>query len=203
MRKKTLYGLWNKFGDVSLLILIILFMITAAISIAALRDNNLTMSKLRQAVYTADEKNGDVETALKNLRIYVYSHMNTNLRAGSSSDQPPIQLVNKFNRAVEAEQARIAALGNANKVYVDAQAVCERASIPLTARAQCIQEYVTANGKTSPQLQLPPKEVYTFDFASPKWSPDLAGWSIVATIFIGIFIIVRLVIGISIKRSLR
>ncbi len=64
MQKKTLYKLWQRIGDTSLFVLIVLFMTSAAISIIALRDNNVTMTKLRQAVYTADERNGDVETAL-------------------------------------------------------------------------------------------------------------------------------------------
>lgn len=203
MRKHTLYGIWNKIGDLSLFTLLVLFFLSVAVSIFALRDNNIKMTKLREAVYVADERNGDVETALTTLRVFVYGHMNTDLRAGSNSSQPPIQLVNKFNKAVEAERARYAALGGTNKVYADAQSVCEKPTIPLTARAQCIQDYVTANSQGLPQLVLPPKEAYTFDFIGPRWSPDLAGWALVATAVIGIFIVVRLIIGFVIKRSLR
>ena len=182
MRKHTLYGIWHKIGDLSLFTLLVRFFLSVAISIFALRDNNMKMSKLREALYTADERNGDVETALTNLRVFVYGHMNTDLRAGSSSSQPPIQLVNKFNKAVEAERAKYAALGGTNKVYADAQATCEKPYIPLV---------------------LPPKEDYTFDFIGPRWSPDLAGWALVATVVIALFIMVRLIIGIIIKRSLR
>lgn len=203
MGKHQLARMWHKISDFSLVAIIVAFMICAAISIFALRANNLKMAELRQAVYTADENGGDVETALRNLRSFVYGHMNTNLRAGSTSSEPPIQLVNRFNSAVAAEQARVAKLSNASRVYNDAQAQCERASLPLTQRAQCIQDYVTKYGSGIPQLNLPPKEFYTFDFASPLWSPDLAGFALIATLFMGILLLVRLVAGVIVRLYLR
>lgn len=203
MNKHRISGIWHKIGDVSLVGLIITFMIFAGVSIFALRSNNLRMTELRQAVYIADENDGDVELALRELRTFVYAHMNTDLRAGSSSSQPPIQLVNRFERAVASEQARVAAQNNATQVYADAQARCEKSSIPLTARAQCIQDYVAQNGNGIPQLSLPPKEFYTFDFASPFWSPDIAGWSLVATVFVGLLIIARLLAGLVVKLYVR
>lgn len=195
MDKHRLLGIWHKIGDISLVGLIVAFMLFAGLSIFALRSNNLKMTELRQAVYEADEQDGDVELALRELRAFVYAHMNTDLRAGSSSSQPPIQLVNRFERAVSAEQARVAAQNNATQVYADAQARCEKSSIPLTARAQCIQDYVAQNGRGIPQLVLPPKEFYTFDFASPFWSPDLAGLSLVAAVVIGLLLLARILAG--------
>lgn len=204
MRKHKLAGLWHRFGGISMFVLIVAFMIAAAVSIFALRANNLQMISLREKVYTADEQGGDVEGALRSLRVFVYGHMNTNLRAGSNSSEPPIQLVNRFNAAVAAEQARVAALSsNAASVYAAAQAQCEKASIPLTSRAQCIQDYVLKNGSSVPQLNLPDKEFYTFDFVSPVWSPDLAGWALVVTGLLGILIIVRLVSGIFMRLYLK
>jgi hypothetical protein len=159
------------------------------------------MIKLRQAVFNADKQDGDINGALNNLRKYVYGHMNTNLR-GSNSSEPPIQLVNQFNRDVDAERARMVAMGSADKVYVDAQTICEKQGVPIIERAQCIQEYVTKNGKGIPQLNLPAKEVYTFDFASPLWSPDIAGFSIVLSIIFGLLLISRFITGFIIKKYL-
>lgn len=203
MRKRTVSKLWHQIQNISIIGLTIAFIACGAVSIVLLRANNLKMVELRQAVYTADEKGGDVETALRNLRLYVYSHMNTNLRAGSSSSEPPVQLVHRFNAAVAAEQARIAALNNSTKVYADAQAQCERSSLPLTARAQCIQDYVVTHGNGAPQLNLPPKEFYTFDFTSPFWSSDAAGWSLAATILLGILLLVRIAAGIVVRNYLK
>lgn len=203
MKKTKVYGLWHKFRSISLVTLVIAFVISATITVLALRSNNLNMVKLRSAVYTADKQNGDINKALNDLRQYVYGHMNTNLRTGTTTTEPPIQLVNQFSRDVAAERQRIATLGSADKVYVDAQTICEKAGVPIPDRAACIQDYVTKNGKGIPQLNLPAKEVYTFDFASPIWSPDIAGFSLILTIIFAIAIIVRLITGAVLKNYLR
>jgi hypothetical protein len=203
MSKQTIYGKWHHYRALSLIAIIAGLIISSGVCVYALRQNNLTMTRLRQAVYATDQADGDIETALNNLRQFVYGHMNTDLRVGNSTE-PPIQLVNEFNRAVEAEQARIAALtGQANQVYVDAQRQCEVSSIPLTVRAQCIQDYVSTHATNIPQLVLPPKEVYTFDFASPTWSPDLAGWSMLAGLSFIMLLIVRLTLGLFVSRYLK
>jgi hypothetical protein len=48
-----------------------LFIISAVICVAALRNNNQTMIDLREAVYATDKNNGDVNAALNKLRAYV------------------------------------------------------------------------------------------------------------------------------------
>jgi hypothetical protein len=205
MRKKHLYGLWHQTNNVSLVAVLAAFVISGAVSIYALRANNLHMVHLRQAVYSADQKNGDTKTALDNLREYVYSHMNTNLTAGSQGNEAPIQLVYSYNRAVAAEEARVAALGGTNKVYVDAQAACE-SEMPNTAlpyRAQCVENYITSHSSDTVSLNLPPKELYTFNFVSPFWSPDLAGWSILITAILGLLLVARLITGYIIKKYLK
>lgn len=199
----TLYGKWHRWRIISLALIIVGLVVSSALCALALRQNNLKMVELRAAVYEADENNGDVETALNELRQFVYSHMNTNLSSGSSSEAP-IQLVNRFNAAVEAEQARIAALtGEVNQVYIDAQRQCEVSSVPLTVRAQCMQDYVSTHGKGIPELNLPDKSFYTFDFASPTWSPDLAGWSLITAILFAVLLIIRFIFGFIIARYLK
>jgi hypothetical protein len=202
MNKHKLSGIWHRYGKVTLLGLIAVFLISGAVSIYALRANNLKMIQLRQAVYTADEQGGDIATALNNLRQFVFDHMNTNLSAGSTSNEPPIQLVNTFNRDVAAARAKLSAQGSSDQVYTAAQGQCEQSSVPLASKAQCIEDYITAHGNGIAQLNLPPKGDYTFDFVGPFWSPDLAGWSLVATFIFGLLLISRLITGLIIKRYL-
>ena len=199
----TLYGKWHRWRILSLALIIAGLLISGGLCVLALRQNNLKMVELRAAVYEADENNGDVETALNELRLFVYSHMNTNLSSGSSTEAP-IQLVNRFNVAVEAEQARIAALtGEVNQVYVDAQHQCEVSGVPLTIRAQCMQDYVSTHVKGIQELNLPDKSFYTFNFASPTWSPDLAGWLLVVTAMFAVLLMLRLIFGFIIARYLK
>ena len=81
-----------KISKVSVRAFLYLFIATALICIFAMRHNNEQMVKLRNAVYVADQQNGDINKALNDLRKYVYSHMNTNLSSGKGSIKPPIQL---------------------------------------------------------------------------------------------------------------
>lgn len=196
-----LHHYWTKYRTATLVVPVAGLLICGGLYIYGMRANNVKMLELKQAVAVADEQNGDIEGALQDLRSFVNSHMNTQLRADESSE-PPIQLVGQFNRYIEQERAKIAAQGNANKIYKDAQARCETGAIPLTARAQCIQEYVVANGGSSEELNLPPKELYTYDFVSARWSPDLAGVSLLGTIFFAVLLVIRLVAGFFIKRKI-
>lgn len=200
MDKGKLHHYWIAFRKPSLYILVVATLFFSALAVYSLRANNLRMLELKQAVYTADEQNGDIETALQDLRTFVNTHMNTQLRSADATE-PPIQLINQFNRYIEAEQAKIANQ-DGNQIYKEAQARCETGAIPLTARAQCIQEYIVANGGSASQLTIPPKELYTFDFVSPRWSPDVAGISLVLAVISTLLLLARLIIGRVITKEL-
>ncbi|MBI2009533.1 hypothetical protein HYS84_03990 [Candidatus Saccharibacteria bacterium] len=158
-------------------IFLALFIIAAIVMIYALRQNNQTMVKLRAEVYAADQADGDVNSALNKLREYVYGHMNTDLSSGGNAIKPPIQLKYTYERLLEAEQQK--AIESNSKIYTDAQNYCQAlmpAGTSGRGRIPCVQDYVTSRGvKTTPI----PTGLYQFDFISPTWSPDLAGWSLV------------------------
>lgn len=204
MNKHKLYGIWRKVKRSSLIILLVAFIASSAVSIYALRTNNIKMTQLKQQLFIADENNTDVNEALNNLRSFVYGHMNTNLQSGNGREEP-IQLVHSYNRAVAAAQAQAVALGTgqANKVYSDAQRECEKTNLIITERITCIQNYVSSHAGGITQINTPPKEAFVFDFATPIWSPDLAGWSLVITAILGLLLIARLIAGIFIKHYLK
>lgn len=194
MRKHKAYYIWHKISGISLWFLVGIFAVSVMLSIFALRQNNLTMIALRDNVYAADKQGGDVEAALRELRVFVYGHMNTNLRAGSTSSEAPIQLTETYNRLVAAEQARVASIGGNGAVYAAAQQKCADKAVG-TENLQCIQQYLTDNGGNKFQLSLPSKEFYTFDFVSPAWSLDLAGVSLIVAVASGLLLILRLIAG--------
>lgn len=156
-----------------------LFLVSLLIFVIAMRDNNQTMVQLRDAVYEADKDNGDVNRAIDELRLYVYSHMNTDLSSGGNAIKPPIQLKHTYERLQAAEKQRVDAVNE--KIYTDAQTYCERqnpTSFSGGTRVPCIEAYVSKNGA---KPNIIPAGLYQFDFVSPSWSPDLAGWSLVLT----------------------
>lgn len=181
MNKRHLHHLWTKFRRVKPWYFLVLAVVSAVICIFALRANNQQMIKLREAVYAADQSNGDVEAALKKLQAYVTSHMNTNLDAGGNAVYPPIQLKYTYERLTQGQKEQFAQ-ANA-QLYTAAQAACEQQNstdVSGRNRIPCIEQYVQAHNPK--QLAPVPDALYKFAFATPAWSPDLAGWSMVVAI---------------------
>jgi len=168
------------------------FLVAAAvcglICVYSLRQNNLTMIRLRGEVFAADKSGSNVERSLKSLQKHIYSHMNTNL-SSNSNVHPPIQLKYTYERLVQAEKARVSTANS--QIYTQAQTVCQQ-QIPEGAsgrgRIPCIDEYVTNHGGETEQSI--PATLYQFDFASPGWTPDAAGLSmVVGIVLFGLFCI--------------
>jgi len=202
MNKKFLSKVLHLIKKVSYLWFLAVFIIFAVISTFALRANNQKMVELKTNVFEVDKEDGDIETALRELREFVYAHMNTDLAAGANAVRPPIQLKYRYERLVAAEKARVAAANG--PIYTNAQAECEKqfpAGTPLSARVACTQRYVES--RTSEKERPIPDALYKFDFISPVWSPDLAGWSmLIATIALILFFF-RFISEVALKRSLK
>lgn len=166
---------------------------SALICINALRQNAFTTNKLREAVTVADQQNGDVEKALQDLRRHVYGHMNTNLTTGANPIKPPIQLKYRYERLMAAEQERMKTSNQ--QVTAKAESVCGQ-QFPgggfNAPRVACIQDYVAANAVKAGGVA---DDLYKFDFVSPRWSPDLAGWSMVVASILGLLFVVRVAVS--------
>jgi len=176
---KTL-GKLRFLGQVPYGVFLVLFVLSVGLSIYALRHNNQEMVKLRNAVYEADKNSGNIETTLKDLRSYVYGHMNSDLASGGNAIKPPIQLKYSYERLQTAEQTRVDEANS--QIYTEAQDYCQAqnpSSFSGGPRVPCIEDYVTTHGVKANEV---PAGVYKFDFISPFWSPDLAGWSLVASV---------------------
>lgn len=169
------------------------------VSVLALRHNNEQMITYRAAVYEADKASDSakLEASLRTLRSYIYGHMNTSLTSGANAVHPPIQLKYTYERAQAAQQAQ---LGQNNAgLYHEAQQACD-AEHPGESGADaisCIEGYAISHGLQVGQI---PAALYKFDFVSAKWSPDLAGWSIVVAAVSGVgFLVVWFVRWLSKK----
>jgi hypothetical protein len=200
MDKKSLHHFWTKFRAIKPIYFLVLAIISGVICIVSLRNNNLQMVKLRDAVYTADKNNSDVEGSLRNLREYVYAHMNTELASGPNAVHPPIQLKYTYDRLAKAAGKS----GSDSQTYSDAQKYCE-AKIPTgfsgSYRLSCIQSYVTSHGGVA--IKSIPQNLYQFDFVSPRWSPDAAGWGLLATIVFAVLFVAFWLTDYLVRRSLK
>lgn len=177
MNKRHLHHMWRLYRKASPWYFLAAFLIFGTICLVALRHNNEEMVTLRNAVYTADQNNSNVEGALRALRVYVYSHMNTSLASGPNAVHPPIQLKYTYERLQQAQEQ---ALGKGNStLYEAALNYCDSQSSEGSEVIACIQQYAASHGV---QLATVPPSLYEFDFVSARWSPDLAGWTLVLTV---------------------
>jgi hypothetical protein len=151
------------------------------------------MVERRAAVISADEAGNqdDILRRLYDLQQYVSAHMNTDLgngvTLGASYDRDS-------KRALEAASSDQNPNGN---IYKKAQEVCApRFSGYSAAYLQCttseLAKYPAASQLVN-EANLPPPASYRHDFASPVWSPDFAGWSVVVCVILALLIVVRLV----------
>lgn len=180
MDKPSLHHAWRQLRAAKPWYALAFGLLSGTVCVLALRANNLEMAHLRDAVYAADKNGTGVVPALQALQVYVTAHMNTDLSTGPNAPYPPIQLQYTYDRAVQAAGA---AASSANtQVYTEAQHYCEQqdpTDFSGRNRVPCVQQYIETHGATLPNI---PDGLYKFDFVSPSWSPDLAGWSMLATI---------------------
>ena len=200
MSKKQLHYYSRRVHVINPWIILILCLISGSISVYSLRQNNLKMVILRDKVIRADEQNGNTELEMRNLRQFVYKHMNTNLASGSSPIKPPLQLKNEYDRLVAAQKLRLAE--EKTRLSTEALAKCQYLPGETFAggpRIPCIQSYIADHSSSSMPID---SSLYKFDFLSPAWSPDLAGWSLLIAVMLFIVFIIRLALYRLLKSEL-
>lgn len=188
--------------------LIGVLLVALVLTVSLLRLNNLGMVERREAVKAAD-MTGDQEQlreALVDLQHYVSSHMNTSL--GSNG----IALEHSYNRAVESW-----ARDSSDQINPNSD-VYQQASIDCQSRWQgdvesfrndyvrCVAERVAALDGAEEDISGKPRaDTYQINFASPIWSPDLAGFAVLFCLLItgvilarfSLLVVLRIVLRIS------
>lgn len=191
--------------------LLVLLLIMTIVSATFLRLNNLGMVERRTAVINADA-NGDKEvlrTRIVELQTYISHHMNTSLEKG-------IYLTSTYERDRDAALAAAESATNPNSaVYQQASIECRerfRGGVASFRNdyVQCVVEKV---GSMVPQsdptagLKLPKSDAYRISFASPLWTPDLAGLSVLICAILILIVIIRtttvIILRLILKRHFR
>lgn len=181
--------------------LVILLILASFVAATFLRLNNIGMIERRNAVLAADEANNGAVTVnrLYDLQRFVSAHMNTDMGKG-------LYLESSYKRDVQTAYDRASQDGNPNgNIYKKAQEVCApQYSRYSSGYLQCttgeLAKYPAASDLVN-SVQLPRADSYLHVFASPLWSPDFAGWSVVVCLVIGLMIAIRLV-SLGILRAL-
>ena len=176
--------------------LVIILLLGLLVSATLLRINNLEMVDRRQAVIAADEKGDDaaVKKALVELQRYVSAHMNTSLDKG-------VYRVKAYERDRDAAVANAASATNPqSEVYKQASIECRSRFVGGVESFRndyvtCVLDRVSAlQGASNPSdaAMLPVADNYRYDYVSPAWTPDLAGFSLLFCALVTGVIVARL-----------
>lgn len=157
------------------------------------------MVERRAAVLSSDDA-GDSETTINrlyDLQRYVSAHMNTNMGSG-------VYLETSYKRDTQAAYDNAAKDSNPNgNIYKKAQDVCAPQFTRYSyAYLQCttgeLAKYPAASDLLD-SVKLPRADSYRHVFASPLWSPDFAGWSVLVCLVLAIMVIVRLIALVALR----
>ncbi|PID32461.1 hypothetical protein CR970_00395 [Candidatus Saccharibacteria bacterium] len=184
--RRKLHHTLRNLRRVPLWLLALLLVASLVVFVLAYRQNNLTALQLRDTLLQVDKDNGDVEGALRDLREFTYSHMNAGL-AADNGVYPPIQLKYRYDRLVAEANAKAAEPRDDRQIAIDAANHC---NTRVGVRNDCVSAYLEARVTAQPPTI--PDALYKFDFAAPIWSPDLAGWSLVAAVFLAMTLVIKI-----------
>lgn len=171
--------------------LLILLFIIGFLTATFLRLNNIGMVQRRDAVLAADKSGNqsDITNRMLDLQQYSASHMN--------SKTGPFYLEQQYRR--DAQKIVDAAKGDNNlygNINVKAEAVCKPQYTKWSpAYVQCFTDELAKyppSPDPSQNVKLPSTALYRYDFTSPLWSPDFAGWSSLVFVTIALVIVGRL-----------
>ena len=171
--------------------LVILLILAGLVAATFLRLNNIGMVERRDAVLAADKAGNleDVRSRLYDLQRYVSVHMNTT--TGS------VYLENQYKRDSQKIVQDAGNVTNPNgNIYKKASEACDgHFTLYSQPYFQCylseLEKYPSAENVPT-TVALPKTSLYRHDFLAPAWSPDFAGWSLVACAVLVLLILVRL-----------
>lgn len=161
--------------------LFIIAMVWAGLAILGLRLNASRSLELNNHILSQDLKGASVSNDIAKLRQFVFSHMNSSARF-------------ELSGAYERSQANAQAVPVTGKVYSQAQAYCDRQGVSSVDQAVCVQGYLSDRlGDGATPAKAPQRSQYTYAFAAPTWSPDLAGWGILGALLFLVLSLIRYV----------
>lgn len=182
--------------------LLVILVIVGFVSATFLRLNNIGMKERRDSVLAMDEAGDDyaLENAMYQLQHYSLSHMNANTG--------PFSLPGKYSRDYQVAAEKVAADNPGSTINAEADKVC-RAQFGSTWSMAYVECFAGELAKIPPSpdpeknVSAPSADLYRHDFASPLWTPDFAGWSVLLCALIALVIVARLLILMALRVMLK
>lgn len=173
-------------------------------------------------ITSQEEIDHNLKTTLTELKKYTESHVVVNFieKNGRNSlvfGTGPFYLENQYNHKATAALAeaenKLKNTGDTNpngNVFAKAMEVCKPKAIAngwawnspgyLNCMTGIINSYPTTDQiTTSLTANIPSTSLYRYDFSSPVWAPDLAGFALLICLVLIIIILIRLLIFIVLR----
>ena len=173
-------------------------------------------------ITSQEEIDHNLKTTLTELKKYTESHVVVNFieKNGRNSlvfGTGPFYLENQYNRKATAALAeaenKLKNTGDTNpngNVFAKAMEVCKPKAIAngwawnspgyLNCMTGIINSYPTTDQiTTSLTANIPSTSLYRYDFSSPVWAPDLAGFALLICLILIIIILIRLLIFVVLR----
>lgn len=203
--KRKIHHWWRVVRRVKVWQLILLLIVGCVLSVELLRQNNLGMIEKRNLVKMADQQEDDTQTkqALVNLQNYISSHMNT------SMGDKGVYLERTYQRAYErVVQNGLKDDSASRNLYNDADTECQSVfnkTYSFPAYTQCVAEKLATQGASDPlaNVQAPSVDLYRYNFVSPIWTPDAAGFVVLFTGLVGAILVGRILLTLILFLILR
>ena len=167
-------------------------------------------------ITSQEEIDNNLKATLTELKQYTYSHIvikfiEKNGRNVLTFGTGPFYLENQYNRkattALAEAENQLKQTGDSNpngNVFAKAMETCKPQAIThgwawnspgyLNCMTGVINSYPSTDQlTTSLAANIPPTSLYRYDFSSPVWAPNLAGFSILFCLLIFILILLRFI----------
>lgn len=167
-------------------------------------------------ITSQEEIDQNLKTTLTNLKQYTESHIIINFiekngRNVLTFGTGPFYLENQYNRKATAALAeaenQLKQTGDSNpngNIFAKAMEICKPQAIAhgwawnspgyLNCMTGVINSYPSTDQlTTSLAANIPPTSLYRYDFSSPVWAPNLAGFSVLLCLLIFILILLRFI----------
>lgn len=221
--KQSFYK-FKRFKIKTWMLILVLFLLLF-LDATALRLNHIRMTELRDAVLAADEQDNDalIEEGLVNLKEFVFSNTVINVVEENGEQKVsfstgPFYLEHQYLRAAQAAladaEAKMAGDSNPNgNIYGMAGDTCKALALQngwtwdnanfINCMVTEINKYpAAADIQDTIVAALPSTELFRHNYASPIWTPSLAGWLMIVTIIVAVVIFIRFLIFLVLRLSL-
>lgn len=199
-QKQQSTSLLKKIQNLATWQLMVLLMLMTVVVATLLRMNNVRMIERKEAVLAADRSGdlGMVTERLHDLQEYSLKHMNAStgqIFLENAYRQKINQLINDAKKTIDSQQGQ-----NAYKIAAD---ICDKRFRGYSqAYAECFLSEVNKQSSSVPtpvEIKTLSPNTYIHSYASPYWSPDLAGFAVLIWGLLLTGVVLRVIFWIGLK----